>query len=169
MKQRYAGRIKFMYKLEIIRNGDIIYRFKRKRDLLVWRGQSILAYLLSQGAVGTSTSAWKFVISANEDSPDMGDDSGDPLNNEFNPTLGDPVDVTYEFEPDQKPSGGYQTFATLNIKAEATVNTDGTLRKIGLIDSGTPPNQHIIVEDAVVPQNVYVNDKVNVTYFLQLG
>ena len=99
MKQRYAGRIKFMYKLEIIRNGDIIYRFKRKRDLLVWRGQSILAYLLSQGAVGTSTSAWKFVISANEDSPDMGDDSGDPLNNEFNPTLGDPVDVTYEFEP----------------------------------------------------------------------
>ncbi|RLC82427.1 MAG: hypothetical protein DRJ03_19055 [Chloroflexi bacterium] len=169
MKKRYAGRIKFRYKLMVWRNGDLIYKFKRMRDLLVWRGQSILAYLLSQGAVGTPTSGWKFVVSSNETAPDMGDDSGDPLNNEFNPTLADPVDVTYEFEPETKPSGGYQTFATLNIKALATITTSGTLRKIGLIDSGTPPNQYIIVEDAVVPIDVNVNDKIDIVYFIQLG
>jgi len=162
-------RIKPRYEIRVKRNGHEVYRFKRTRDLLVWRGQSILAYLLSQGAVGTPTSAWKIVISSNDTNPDMGDDSGDPLNNEFNPTLGDPVDAQYDFIPTTKPSGAYQTFATLTIYGTVTVTTADTLRKIGIIDSGTPPDQHIIIEDAVVPFDVNANDNVEVYYYIQLG
>jgi len=163
------SRIKPMYRIEIIRNGVPIYKFKRKRDLVVWRGQSVLAYLLSQGAVGTSTAEWRVIASSNAIMPDMGDDSGDPEANEFNPTIGTPVAVTYEFEPDVKPSGAYQTFGQLTIKGTITVTANATLRKIGIIDQVAVPNRHIIVEDAVVPQDVLINDQIEIWYFIQLG
>jgi len=166
---RGRPRLKPRYEIKIIRNGIEVYRFKRKRDLLVWRGQSIIAYLLSQGAVGTPTSTWKLVASSNEDNPDMGDDSGDPLNNEFYPTLGTPATVSYDFEPSEKTSGSYQIIATLKIYGTITASTSGTLRKIGIIDSGTPPNQRIIIEDAVVPASVNQNDQIQITYYIQLG
>jgi hypothetical protein len=166
---RIRRRLKPRVEIRIIRNGEIIYEYKRKRDLLVWRGQSIFAYLLSQGNVGTSTSEWKAVASENDTMPDMGDDSGDPLNNEFYPVIGSPVSVTYTFEPDVKPSGGFQTMAELII--EGTVTSDGskTLRKIGIIDSNTSPNQHIIFEDAVLPRSVVNGDKIYIRYTIPLG
>lgn len=155
--------------MRIIRNGETIKDIKRKRDLLVWRGQSILAYLISQGAVGSSTSAWKVVASNNNESPDMGDDSGDPLNNEFDSVLGTPVAVTWTFEPETKPSGGYQTFGQITAKGTVIITTSGTVRKIGIIDSTASPNCRIIVEDAVVPQAVLEEDEIEIWYFAQLG
>jgi len=167
--KRARLRLKPRYEIRIKRNGVEVYRFKRTRDLLVWRGQSIIAYLLSQGAVGTPTSAWKLVASSNESSPDMGDDSGNPLNNEFYPTLGTPTTVSYAFEPSEKTSGSYQIIATLKIYGTITATTSGTLRKIGIIDSGTPPNQRIIIEDAVIPVTINTNDQIEITYYIQLG
>jgi len=161
---RTIRRLKGRYELRIIRNGEEIYHFKRTRDLLVWRGQMIFAYLLSQGAVGTSTDTWQVVASENSVMPDMGDDSGNPLANEFNPVIGSPVNVSYDYNPDVKPSGGYQTVFDLIIYG--TVISDGskTLRKIGIIDTVSTPNKHIIFEDAVVPKDIILNDEIYIRY-----
>jgi hypothetical protein len=154
-----------MYQLRIIRDGMPIYAVRRKRDLLVWRGQSILAYLLSQGAVGTNTNTWKMIISSNNDTPNMNDDSGDPEANEFSPVIGTPQAVTYTFEPTVKPNANMQTYAQLKLQASITVTSNTTVRKMGIIDSIDLPNRHIIVEDAVVPVAVLTGDIVEVTYF----
>lgn len=166
---KHTTRIKAKIKLTVIRNGEIIHQFKRKRDLLVWRGQMILAYLLSQGAVGTATASWKILASENSNTPDMSDDSGNPETNEFNPLIGTPVTVTYDFNPTVKQSGGYQTYADLMIKA--TIISDGskTLRKIGIIDTVAVPDRHIVVADSVVPFNVVLNDEIDIQYTVQLG
>lgn len=166
---RRVCKIKPMYRIRVIRNGKCIYSFKRSRDLIVWRGQSVLANLLSQGAVGTDTNTWKVIASSNIIMPDMGDDSGDPEANEFNPVIGTPVEVTYNFEPTVKPSGGYQTFGQLTIKGTITATENGTIRKIGIIDNMATPNRNIIVEDAVVPADVVANDQIEIWYFMQLG
>jgi len=166
---RARRRIKPRFEVRIIRNGDIVYRFKRTRDLLVWRGQTIFAYLLSQGAVGTSTGTWYVVASENDVMPDMGDDSGNPLNNEFNPVIGTPVNVSYDFNPTIKPSGGYQVIADLIIEGTITADRDATLRKVGVIDNLSPPDQHIILEDAVVPRNILTNDEIYIRYTIPLG
>lgn len=162
-------RLKALYILEIKRAGESVYRFKRQRDLIVWRGQSVLANLLSQGAVGTATASWKVVASENSNAPDMGDDSGNPEANEFNPLIGSAVSATYEFEPTVKPSGAYQTIATLYVRGSIPVTSSKTLRKIGIIDTVAVPNRHIIVEDAVVPVNVINGDTIEITYLIQLG
>ena len=161
-------RIKFMYAYRIIRNGEVVKEVKRQRDLLVWRGQMVLAYLLSQSAVGTSTSTWKAVVSSNSTTPDMGDDSGNPESNEFSPTLGTPATVTYSFEPTNKSSGAMQNYSHLKITGSITLTSSGTLRKIGIIDNVATPNRHIIVEDAVVPVTVYVSDVIEVEYWIPL-
>ena len=162
-------RIKPKWAILVRRNGELIHKEERIRDLLVWRGQSIFCNLLSQGAVGTATDTWYAVASENSTAPDMGDDSGDPDANEFNPLIGTPVAVTYTFEPDVKPSGLYQTIAVLTIKG--TVISDGskTLRKIGIRDSVAIPNRHIIVEDSLVPFDVILNDEIEVRYTVQFG
>ena len=166
---RYITKIKPKWEVKIIRSGDVVYHKKRTRDLLVWRGQTILAYLITQGAKGTATGTWKVIASENSDAPDMGDDSGDPEDNEFNPVIGTPVVVTYDFEPTIKPSGSYQTYA--EIIFEGTVVSDGnkTLRKIGVIDSVALPNRHILTEDSVVPFPVVLNDDIFIRYVIQLG
>ena len=129
----------------------------------------VIANLLSQGALGTSTGTWRAVASENDTMPDMGDDSGDPINNEFSPLIGSLVDVTYDFNPTVKPSGGYQTIGDLMI--EGTVVSDGskTLRKIGIIDNVAVPNQNIIFEDAVIPKDVVLNDEILVRYTMPIG
>jgi len=162
-------RLKGMYEITIVRNGEPIYHFKRKRDLLVWRGQMVFANLLSQSAIGTATNTWKAIASENNVMPDMGDDSGDPEANEFLPMIGLLVDVTYEFQPDVKPSGAYQTIGDIIIKG--TVISDGvkTLRKIGIIDTVVTPNRNIIFEDAVVPYNTILNDEIRIQYTIPLG
>lgn len=162
-------RIKMMVEVICKRNGKEVYHFERKRDLLVWRGQSILANLLSLGAVGTVTSTWKVVASENEDMPDMGDDSGHPEIFEFNPLIGTPVEVSYDFIPTIKPNGIYQTLAELII--EGTVTSDGnkTLRKIGIIDSNPTPMRNIIVEDAVIPRGVITDEEILIRYIVPLG
>jgi len=165
---RITRRLKGRFELRIIRNGETIYRFKRTRDLLVWRGQMIFAYLLSQGAVGTSTDTWQVIASENNVSPDMGDDSGEPLNNEFNPVIGSPVNVSYDFNPTIKPSAGYQTQADLIIYGTVISDRNATLRKIGIIDDVSPPNQHIIFEDAIVPRDVLENDEIYIQYTVPL-
>jgi len=166
---RMIRRLKPRYELRVIRNGVEIYKFKRKRDLLVYCGQMIFAYLLSQGNVGTATSTWQVVASENDVMPDMGDDSGNPLANEFNPQIGSPVNVSYDYNPDVKPSGGYQTHFDLIIYG--TVISDGskTLRKIGIIDTVAVPNKHIVFEDAVVPKDVILNDEIYIRYTIPLG
>ena len=166
---RARKRIKPMVEIRIIRNGKTIYEYKRKRDLFVWRGQMIFAYLLSQGAVGTNTGTWQAIASENDVMPDVGDDSGDPLNNEFNPVIGSPVNVTYDFNPTIKPSGFYQVISDLIIYGTVTADRDATLRKVGIIDNLSPPNQHIIFEDAVVPRNILNGDEVFIRYTIQLG
>lgn len=165
MMRRMKGKLE----LRVIRNGETIHSFKRKRDLLVWRGQSIFAYLLSQGAVGTDTDSWFVIASENDVMPDMGDDSGDPEENEFDPVIGTPVGVGYDFNPTVKPSGAYQTFADIII--DGTVISDGskTLRKVGIIDGITPPNKHIVFEDSVIPFNVIEDDEIYIRYTIQLG
>jgi len=167
MQQRM--RVKPMWSLTIRRNGKLIYHKKRERDLFVWRGQSIFAYLLSQGAVGTSTGAWYVVASENSNAPDMGDDSGNPDANEFSPLIGTPVVVSYEFEPMVKPSGWGQTYAILTIKGTVTSNDTKTLRKIGIRDNVAIPNRHIVCEDSVVPFNVILGDTIEIAYTVQLG
>lgn len=166
---RIRTRMKPNLLIVISKDGKEIYRYKRKRDLLVWRGQCVMAYLLSQGSVGTSTSVWKAVASENSTMPDMGDDSGNPLNNEFYPIIGSPVNVTYSFQPTVKPSAGYQTIAELIIEATVISNGQKTLRKVGIIDSNNPPNQNIIFEDAVVPRSVSYNDQIYIRYTIPLG
>jgi len=162
-------RIKPKWEIKIMRNGKKVCHKKRIRDLLVWRGQTILAYLLSQGVVGTATASWKVVASENEDAPDMGDDSGDPEANEFNPLIGTPADATYDFNPTVKVSGGYQTYADLVIKGTVVSDGSKTLRKIGIIDTVTVPNRHIVVADSVVPFSVLLNDEIYIEYTVQLG
>jgi len=162
-------RIKPRVEVEIIRNGKTIWKFKRKRDLLVWRGQMILAYLLSQGAIGTPTDTWLAVASENDVLPDMSDDSGDPELNEFYPLVGTSVAVSYTFAPDVKPSGAYQVYATLTIEGTVISTGNKTLRKVGIIDSVPVANRHIIVEDSVVPQTVILNDQILVRYIIQFG
>jgi len=166
---RYIQRIKPKWELKVIRNGHVVYHKKRTRDLLVWRGQSILAYLVTQGAKGTETGIWKVVASENSVAPDMGDDSGNPENNEFSPLIGTPVEVTYDFQPTVKPSGSYQTYAEISF--EGTVTSDGnkTIRKIGVIDDIAPPNRNIFCEDSVVPYSVILNDEIFIRYVIQLG
>lgn len=161
--------IKGMLEVRIIRNGVMIHKTKRGEDLLVYRGQMIFAYLLSQGALGTSTSGWQVVASEKSVIPDMGDDSGNPLANEFNPVIGSPVNVSYDFEPSVKPSGGYQAHSDLII--DGTVICDGfkTLRKIGIIDIVAVPNKHIIFEDAVVEFPLILNDEIYIRYTIPLG
>jgi len=162
-------RIKPRIEVTVRRNGVVIHRYRRKRDLLVWRGQSVLAYLLSQGAVGTATASWKAIASENNTAPDMADDSGNPEANEFNPLIGTTVAVTYTFYPDVKISGGYQTYADIIISGTVISDGNKTLRKIGIIDTVAVPNRHIIVEDSVVPFNVILNDEIEITYTAQLG
>jgi hypothetical protein len=166
---RYITRIKPKWEIKVIRGGDVVYHKKRIRDLLVWRGQSILAYLVTQGAKGTATDTWKVIASENTIAPDMGDDSGDPEANEFDPIIGTPVAVTYDFQPTIKPSGSYQTYAEISF--EGTIVSDGTktLRKIGVIDDVAPPNRHIFCEDSVVPFPVVENDELYIRYVIQLG
>jgi len=161
--------IKPKVQVNVKRNGKTIWKFKRKRDLLVWRGQSIFAYLLSQGNVGTSTGTWKVVASENNVMPDMSDDSGNPEENEFYPLIGTPANVTYDFEPAVKPSGAFQTYAVLTIKGTVVSDGNKTLRKIGIIDSVSPPNRHIIIEDMVVPRDVITNDEIEIIYTIQFG
>lgn len=161
--------IRIMYKFQVVRNGEPIYEAKRTRDLCVWIGQKVLAYLISQGAVGTATSTWYVIASSNEDSPDMGDNSGDPEANEFNPQIGTKVEVSYSFEPETKPSSGAQLIAQLHITGTITVGADATLRKIGIIDGVATPNRNIIVEDAVVPIAVLNGDTIPIDYFMYLG
>jgi len=167
MQQRV--KIKPMWSLMIHRNGDLIYHKKRIRDLFVWRGQSIFAYLLSQGVVGTATSTWYVVASENANAPDMGDDSGNPDANEFSPLIGTPVAVTYEFEPTVKPSGWGQTYALITIKGTVTSDGSKTLRKIGIRDNVAIPNRHIVCEDSVVPFSVILNDTIEISYMVRLG
>lgn len=162
-------RIKPKIEIKVRRNGIKIHHYKRKRDLLLWRGQMILAYLLSQGAVGTATASWKVVASENSTAPDMGDDSGNPEANEFNPLIGTPVDATYDINPTVKPSGGYQTYADITISGTIVSDGSKTLRKIGIIDTVAVPNRNIIVADAVVPFDVILNDEIEVVYTIQLG
>lgn len=162
-------RIKPKVQVNIKRNGEVIWSFKRKRDLLVWRGQSVIAYLLSQGNVGTSTSQWKVVASENSTMPDMSDDSGNPEQNEFYPLIGSPANVTFIFEPTVKPSGAFQTYATITIKGTVVSDGNKTLRKIGIIDSNPTPNRNIIIEDMVIPRNVQTNDEIEIIYTVQLG
>ena len=166
---RALRRIKPRIHITIWRNGDKVLEFKRRRDLFVWRGQSIFAYLLSQGAVGTGTGTWRVIASENDTMPDMGDDSGDPMANEFSPMIGSVVNVTYEFQPTVKPSGMAQARADLIISG--TVISDGskTLRKVGVIDDVATPNQHIIFEDSVVPFNVILNDEIDIRYTVPFG
>jgi len=161
--------IKAMLEIIIRRNGEKVYHYKRKRDLHVWKGQSIYANLISQGAVGTSTAEWRVIASENNVSPDMGDDSGNPEANEFNPLIGTPVAVVYGFNPTIKPSGGYQSFADLQM--EGTVISDGskTLRKVGIIDMVAVPNRNIVFEDMVIPKDVVLNDEVLIRYIQQFG
>jgi hypothetical protein len=130
---------------------------------------SVIAGLISQGEVGSDTSAWKVYVSGNTVTPNMGDDSGEPLTNELNPSLGTPQPVTWNFSPSEAVSGEAQLVGTLTLTGIVTVTTEGNIRKIGIIDSGTPPNQRIVVEDSVVPQSVIVGDNVEITYFLQFG
>jgi hypothetical protein len=158
-----------MYQLEIIRNGETIKKIRRKRDLLTWRGQMVLANLLSQGAVGTATSTWYIVVSGNTTTPNMNDDSGDPEATEFSPLRGVSVTVSYAFSPSQKPNSNAQTYATFTVTGTVTVTSAGNVTKIGIRDNVATPNRHIIVEDAVVPQAVLVDDLCAVTYFLQMG
>jgi len=124
----------------------------------------IFAYLLSQGNVGTLTATWQVVASENNTTPDMGDDSGNPLENEFSPVIGSPVSVSYDYNPDVKPSGGGQTGFDLIIYG--TVISDGskTLRKIGIVDTIASPNKHIVFEDAVIPKDVILNDEIYIRY-----
>lgn len=161
-------RRKFMYIYRIIRNGVTIKEVKRKRDLLVWRGQMVIAYLLSQGGVGTATTTWKVIGSSNSTTPNMSDDSGNPEANEFNPTVGTPASVTYTFEPTNKPSSEAQTYAHLKVKGSITVTVNTTVRKIGIIDQIATPNRHIIVEDAVVPVAVLNGDILEIEYWYPL-
>jgi len=169
ISDRAIRRLKPKVEIRIIRNGETIYKYRRRRDLFVWRGQMIFAYLLSQGAVGTSTGTWQVVASENDVMPDVGDDSGDPLNNEFNPVIGSPVNATYDFNPTIKPSGFYQVISDLIIYGTVIADRDATLRKVGVIDDLSPPNQHIIFEDAVVPRDIMVNDEIMIRYTIQLG
>jgi hypothetical protein len=158
-----------MYQYRIIRNGVEVIRRKRKRDLLVWRGLSVLADLISQGALGSDTSAWKVVVSGNETSPNMGDDSGVPLSTEFNPSLGTPSLVSWYFYPEDKVDGNAQVIATLTLTGTVEILTGGTIHKLGVIDSNVS-HQNIIVEDATNGlDTVVVGDLVEVTYFMQLG
>ena len=163
------SRIKLMWALRIVRNGVPILKKKRMRDLFVYRGQSVLANLLSQGSVGTSTDTWYAVASENADAPDMGDDSGNPDANEFNPLIGTPVAVGYEFEPTVKPTGGYQTQATLTVSGTVVSDGSKTLRKIGIRDNVAIPDRNIIVEDSIVPFDVIVDDEIEVYYTIPLG
>jgi len=169
ISDRAIRRLKPKVEIQIKRNGKTVYKYRRKRDLFVWRGQMIFAYLLSQGNVGTETGTWQVVASENDVMPDVGDDSGDPLNNEFNPVIGTPANVEYDFNPTIKPSGFYQVISDLIIYGTVTVDRDATLRKVGVIDDLSPPNQHIIFEDAVVPRNVLANDEIVIRYTIQLG
>ena len=169
ISDRAIRRLKPKVEIQIKRNGKTVYKYRRKRDLFVWRGQMIFAYLLSQGNVGTETGTWQVVASENDVMPDVGDDSGNPLNNEFNPVIGTPVNVSYDFNPTIKPSGFYQVISDLIIYGTVTVDRDATLRKVGVIDDLSPPNQHIIFEDAVVPRNVLTNDEIVIRYTIQLG
>jgi hypothetical protein len=161
--------MKLRYMVRLIRGGDVVYQKKRTRDLLVWRGQSVLAYLISQGAVGTSTSVWKVIASSNNTTPNMSDDSGNPEANEFSPSIGTPIAVSYTFEPTNKPSATSQVLATLKIQGTIISSGISTLRKIGIIDNVATPNRHIIVEDAVIPVEVITNDELEITYFIPLG
>jgi len=165
---RILKRLKPMLEFMIKRDGETIFKYKRKRDLLVWRGQMVIAYLLSQGNVGTQTSTWKAVASENDTMPNMGDDSGDPLNNEFYPIIGSPTSVTYDFNPTVKPNAEYQTQAELIIEATIISDRNATLRKIGIIDTIEPPEQHIIFEDAVIPRNINTNDEIYIRYTIPL-
>jgi hypothetical protein len=130
---------------------------------------SVLANLISQGSVGSSTTTWKVFVSGNTVTPNMGDDSGDPLNNELSPSLGTPASITWSFSPANKVSGEAQLVGTLSLVGTVTISTEGNIRKIGIIDSGSSPNQRLVVEDAVVSQAVIIGDNVEVTYFMQFG
>ena len=166
---RMTRRIKGMVEIRIVRNGHEIFRFKRKRDLFVWRGQMVFVYLLSQGNIGTETSAWYVLASENSTAPNMGDDSQTPDATEFDPLIGSPVSVTYDFDPSVKPSGGYQTYADLIIDGTVISNGSKTLRKVGLIDKIGGVYTNIIFEDAVVDKSVILNDEIYIRYTIQLG
>ena len=166
---RWLRRIKPKVELKIFRNGKKIHHFKRVRDLHVYRGQSIFANLLSQGAVGTATAEWRAIASENDVMPDMSDNSGDPEANEFSPLIGTPVAVTYIFEPDISPSGAYQTYATLTIEGTVISDRSATLRKIGIIDQVAIPDRNIVVEDMVIPYDVIENDEIFIRYVVQFG
>jgi hypothetical protein len=161
--------IKPKYEVKVIRNGEQVYHVKRTRDLLVWRGEMVLANLLSQGAVGTDTADWKVLASENDTVPDMGDDSGNPELNEFSPLIGTPVSVSYDFTPTVKVSGGYQTISELTIRGIVVSDGSKTVRKIGIIDTVSTPNRNIIVEDSVVPFNVVLNDQIQIIYTIPMG
>ncbi|RLE48638.1 MAG: hypothetical protein DRJ18_01610 [Candidatus Methanomethylicota archaeon] len=154
--------------LKIIRNGKTIFKYKRKRDLLVYDGQLAIAYLISRGAVGIETGNWLAVASENTSSPNMADSSGDPLNNEFNPVIGSPVSVTWSFQPTVRPSAYYQTQAEIIIEGTVVSDRYATFRKMGIIDDFSPPNQHIIFEDAVIPKNVEPNDNIYIRYTIPI-
>jgi hypothetical protein len=130
---------------------------------------SVVANLISQGSVGSSTAAWMVFVSGNTVTPNMGDDSGDPLNTELSPSLGTPASITWTFSPEAKVSGEAQLVGTLSLVGTVTISSEGNIRKIGIIDSNTSPNQRLIVEDAVVSQSVIVGDNVEITYFMQFG
>lgn len=167
--EKIALRIKARYTITCRRNGEEVFRFKRTRDLLVWRGQSVLANLLSQGNVGTATSEWKAIASENNTPPNMSDDSGEPETHEFYPVIGTPVSVTYEFSPTIIPIGNAQTPSELIIKGTVISNGEKTLRKIGIIDSNDYPNRNIIIEDFVPIRPVITNEEIDIEYMFPLG
>lgn len=153
----------------IVRNGIEIKRIKRKRDLLTWRGMDVMVGLLSQGAVGHVSGVWKAYVSGNTVTPNMGDDSGDPFNNELDPLLGDIATMTWSFSPSTKVTGETQLVGSVILTGIVNITLAGNIRKIGIVGSSGVSSYYIIVEDAVISQLVIIGDNIEITYFLQLG
>ena len=165
---RILRRIKPRFMVKIIRNGETIFKYRRKRDLLVYDGQLAIAYLVSRGAIGIETGNWMVVASENTSSPNMADSSGDPLNNEFNPVIGSPVYASWDFNPTVRPSAYYQTQAEIIIEGTVISDRYATFRKMGVIDDLSPPNQHIILEDSVIPKDIIPNDNIYIRYTIPI-
>jgi len=166
---RALREIRPRYGFKVIRGGEVVYRRWEGADLLVWRGQMSLAYLISQGSTGSAVGAFMLVASENDTMPDMGHDSGDPEANEFSPVIGTPITGTWWFEPTVKPTGQYQLSGWLFYEGDVVADRDCTLRKMGIIDTTPTPNRRIITEDRVVDVPILLNDLIRIRYFFPLG
>jgi len=166
---RALREIRPRYGFKVIRGGEVVYRRWEGADLLVWRGQMSLAYLISQGSTGSAVGAFMLVASENSDMPDMGHDSGNPEANEFSPIIGTPITGTWWFDPTVKPTGQYQLSGWLYYEGDVVADRDCTLRKMGIIDTTPTPNRRIITEDRVVDVPILLNDLIRIRYFFPLG